>query len=52
LTLGVLPIAPEHARLAAAGLAPGAIEQAEDYFIVRLRDPDGNLIVLASAQRT
>jgi hypothetical protein len=52
LTLGVLPLEPEHARLAAAGLAPDAIEQAEDYFIVRLRDPDGNLIVLASAERS
>lgn len=52
LTLGVLPIEPEHIRLTAAGLAPGPIEEAEDYFIVRLRDPDGNLIVLASAERT
>ena len=51
LTLGVLPIAPEHARLWAAGLAPGAIEQTEDYFLLRLRDPDGNLIVLASVER-
>jgi len=52
LTLGVLPIEPEHARLTAAGLAPGPVEEAEDYFIVRLRDPDGNLVVLASAERT
>jgi hypothetical protein len=50
--LGVLPIEPEHARLTAAGLAPGPVEEAEDYFIVRLRDPDGNLVVLASAERT
>jgi len=45
------PIEPEHARLAAAGLARGAIERTEDYFILRLRDPDGNLVVLASAER-
>jgi len=51
LTLGVMPIGPEHARLAAAGLAPGEIEQTEGYFTLRLFDPDGNLIVLASAER-
>ena len=51
LTLGVLPLEPERSRLAAAGLEPGEIEDAEDFFLLRLRDPDGNLVVLASAKR-
>jgi catechol 2,3-dioxygenase-like lactoylglutathione lyase family enzyme len=51
LTLGVMPIEPERERLEAAGLEPGPVEPADDYFILRLRDPDGNLVVLASAQR-
>ena len=51
LTLGVMPIEPERERLEATGLAPGPVEPAEDFFIVRLRDPDGNLVVLASARR-
>jgi len=50
LTLGVLPMEPER-RLGEIGLNPSAIEQAQDYFLVRLRDPDGNLVVLASAKR-
>jgi hypothetical protein len=52
LTLGVLPLEPERARLTAAGLAPGPIEQTDGYFIMRIRDPDQNLIVFASARRT
>ena len=51
LTLGVLPMEPERARLEAAGLAPEPVEQAKDFYLVRLRDPDGNLVVLASAKR-
>ena len=51
LTIGVMPIEPEHQRLAQLGLAPGPIEAADDFFIVRIRDPDGNLVVLASAKR-
>ena len=52
LTLGVLPIEPEHARLTEAGLAPDPIEETSGkFFICRLRDPDGNLVVLASARR-
>ena len=51
LTLGVLRMEPEHRRLVDAGLNPGPIEQADDSFITRLRDPDGNLVVLASAKR-
>jgi hypothetical protein len=52
LTLGVLPLEPERKRLAEAGLAPGPIEEAKDFFIVRLRDPDQNLVVLASGKRS
>lgn len=52
LTLGVLPLEPERRRLAAAGLDPGPIEETDGYFVLRLRDPDGNLIVLASAERS
>jgi hypothetical protein len=51
LTLGVLPLAAERARLVAAGIEAGEIEQAKDFFILRLSDPDANLVVLASAQR-
>jgi hypothetical protein len=51
LTLGVLPLQRERDRLEQAGLQPGPIEQASDFFILRLRDPDQNLIVLASAER-
>jgi len=51
LTLGVLPMEPERQRLLAAGLNPGPIEQADDYFIMRLRDPDQNLVLFASAKR-
>lgn len=51
LTLGVLPIEPERQRLVDAGLIPGPIEEADDYFIMRVRDPDQNLVVFASAKR-
>jgi hypothetical protein len=51
LTLGVLPMEPERTRLVEAGLEPGPIEQAGDHFIMQLRDPDQNLVVLASADR-
>lgn len=51
LTLGVLPLAPERQRLAEAGLEPGPIEEAKDFWIMRMRDPDGNLVVLASAEK-
>jgi hypothetical protein len=32
-------------------LNPGPIENADNFFIVRLRDPDENLVVFASAKR-
>ena len=51
LTLGVLPLEPERGRLVDAGLDPGPIEEADDYFIMRIRDPDQNLVVFASAKR-
>ena len=50
LTLGVLPLTPERERLEKAGLNPGPIEKAHGYFIMRIRDPDRNLIVFASAR--
>jgi hypothetical protein len=52
LTLGVLPLVPEQKRLEAAGLKPGPIEETDSYFIMRLRDPDRNLVVFASARKT
>ncbi|TPN43662.1 MULTISPECIES: VOC family protein [unclassified Mesorhizobium] len=51
LTLGVLPLAPERLRLVDAGLEPGPIEKADHFWIMRIRDPDGNLMVFASAER-
>jgi len=51
LTLGVLPLEPERQRLQQAGLDPGPIEQADNFFIMRMRDPDRNLVVFASARR-
>lgn len=51
LTLGVLPLEPERQRLVEAGLDPGPIEEADHFFIMRLRDPDQNLIVFASTKR-
>ena len=52
LTLGVLPLEPERRRLEAAGLKPDPIEETDGYFIMRIRDPDGNLVVFASAERS
>lgn len=50
LTLGVLPMRPEHERITAAGIDPGEIKQADGYFTMRMTDPDGNRILLASAR--
>ena len=52
LTLGVLPLEPERKRLGETGLKPGPIEETNGYFIMRIRDPDHNLIVFASARRS
>jgi hypothetical protein len=51
LTLGVLPLEPERRRLAEAGLDPGPVAETDDFFILQLRDPDQNLVVLVSAER-
>lgn len=47
LTLVVHGLRNEHARLQQAGLTPGGIEPATSSRLVRLRDPDGNQVVLA-----
>ncbi|MFD2738789.1 VOC family protein [Sulfitobacter aestuarii] len=51
LTLIMRDLRGEHARLADAGLAPPAIEAADTTSLIRLRDPDGNLVVLAQPGR-
>jgi len=52
LTLGVQPLEPERARLLAAGLDCGSIEEVTQFYIMRMRDPDQNLVVLGSTRRT
>jgi hypothetical protein len=52
LTIGVLPLEPEHQRLCQQGLEPGSIESTKSFFIMRINDPDGNLIVMVSARRS
>jgi hypothetical protein len=52
LTLGVLPLEPARQRLEEAGLDPGPIEETGGYFIMRIRDPDQNLVVFASARKS
>ena len=47
MTLIVENIQAEHARLREAAIKPGDIEKADYTTIFRLRDPDGNLVVLA-----
>jgi catechol 2,3-dioxygenase-like lactoylglutathione lyase family enzyme len=47
LTLIVDGLKDERARLENVGLNPGDLEPATSISLVRLRDPDGNLIVLA-----
>ncbi|MSU88083.1 glyoxalase/bleomycin resistance/dioxygenase family protein [Rhodobacteraceae bacterium 2CG4] len=47
MTLIVERLDDDIARLAAAGLAVGASQQADQARIVRLQDPDGNRVVLA-----
>ncbi len=51
LTIGVLPLEPEQRRLAAAGVETGPIEATKGFFLMRIKDPDGNLVVMVSAQR-
>lgn len=40
----------QRSDLVEAGLKPSEILEHEDYFIVRLSDPDGNALLLASAR--
>lgn len=51
LTLTVEDLAGERERLDEAGLAPGAIEPATYVSLLRLRDPDHNLVVLTEPAR-
>jgi catechol 2,3-dioxygenase-like lactoylglutathione lyase family enzyme len=51
LTIGITELEAERKRLEGAGLAPGEIEEATKFSLVRLRDPDGNLVVLAGEKR-
>ncbi len=51
LTIGVLPLEAERLRLEEAGLKCGPIEEAKDFFIMRMRDPDQNLVVFVSAKK-
>jgi hypothetical protein len=39
-------------RLQKAGLNPGAIEETDGYFIMRIRDQEQNLVVFASAKKS
>ena len=52
ITFGVLPMTPERERMVAAGLNPDPIEETDGYFTMRIRDPDENLIVFASARKS
>lgn len=49
LTLVVGRLSEERERLVRAGLTPGPIEVATTTTLVRMTDPDGNLIVLAQS---
>jgi hypothetical protein len=51
LALEVMPLGAERVRLVAAGIEAGEIEAAKDFYILRLRDPDANLVVLAAAEK-
>ena len=51
LTLIVTDLSDEHSRLAGSGLQPGELEAADTVSLVRLRDPDQNLVVLAEPRR-
>jgi hypothetical protein len=51
LTLGVAPLAAERDRLVEAGIECGAIEHVSTGDIVLIRDPDHNLVVLASPRK-
>jgi hypothetical protein len=46
----VLRLEPERQRLVEAALNPGPIEEADHFVLMRLRDPDQNLVLFASAK--
>lgn len=50
LTLIVEGLEEERSRLKAAGLTPGALEAATSVSLIRLRDPDNNLVVMAQPE--
>ena len=50
LTLIVEGLHGEHKRLERAGLAPGTLESATSTSLIRLRDPDNNLVVIAQPE--
>jgi predicted enzyme related to lactoylglutathione lyase len=50
LTLIVEKVREEHERLTRASLSPGPVESADYTMIMQLKDPDGNLVVLAQPQ--
>jgi hypothetical protein len=51
VTLIVSGLREEHQRLNSGGLQPPDIESGEKVSVLRLRDPDGNLVVLAQPGR-
>jgi hypothetical protein len=51
MTLGVSDLNSERSGLAELKLQPGPVEEAGYVSIVRLRDPDQNLIVLAEKRK-
>ncbi|HEY2038150.1 MAG TPA: VOC family protein [Edaphobacter sp.] len=51
LTLIVGALGEEHKRLQALGLNAGAIESGDTVSVLRMNDPDGNLVVLAQPGR-
>jgi len=51
ITLIVSGLREEHDRLVKSGLGPGDIEAATTTSLVRISDPDGNLVVLAQPGR-
>ncbi|HTV00471.1 MAG TPA: VOC family protein [Luteitalea sp.] len=52
LTIRVHSLEHERTRLEAEGVETASIEPTKDFFLMRLNDPDGNLVVMVSARRT
>ena len=51
LTLIVNALREEHERLMSRGLNPAAVEAGQKISLLRMSDPDGNLVVLAQPAR-